>query len=236
MSNQQVGSAPSALSELSVGIGTSHRQEAFDQFVQIVESDSWTGMTAAKRRVLEVFLQLCIRHGMESVSMRTLAKELNIKAPSIYSHFPEGRDEIVAESMRWHFQQFGRALCEAVAEAEDAPEFWDAMVRLHFTRQVRLPESNLWDLLVATDRMVHVLPADLSEQVTHWVDLYEALFKAAALDMGFPDAERRVKVVMTVLEGATRWFDPASSDAELAAGADQAVLISHEILNLTSVT
>lgn len=193
-------------------------------------------MTAAKRRVLEAFLQLCIRHGMESVSMRTLAKELNIKAPSIYSHFPEGRDEIVAQSLRWHFQQFGRALCEAVTEAEDAPEFWDAMVRLHFTRQIRLPESNLWDLLVATDRMVHMLPTDLSEQVTHWVDLYEALFKAAALDMGFPDAERRIKVVMTVLEGATRWFDPDSSDAELAAGADQAVLISHELLNLRSVT
>ncbi|NUS83527.1 MAG: TetR/AcrR family transcriptional regulator [Streptomyces sp.] len=189
-------------------------------------------MTAAKRRVLEAFLRLCIRHGMESVSMRTLAKELNIKPPSIYTHFPEGRDEIVAVSLRWYFDQFGRALCEAVSDAENAPEFWDAMVRLHFTRQIRLPESNLWDLLVATDRMVHHLPTDLSEQVMHWVDLYEALFQAAALDMGIRDAERRIKVVMTVLEGSTRWFDPDSSDAELAAGADQAVLISHELLNL----
>ncbi|MFI7131361.1 TetR/AcrR family transcriptional regulator [Nonomuraea sp. NPDC050153] len=220
------------LSELPAGIGTSRRQEALDEFVQKLESDNWTGMTAAKRRVLEAFLQLCIRHGMESVSMRTLAKELNIKPPSIYSHFPEGRDEIVAECLRWHFHQFGRALCEAVTDAADAPEFWDAMVRLHFTRQVRLPESNLWDLLVDTDRMVHMLPTDLSEQVMYWIDLYEALFKAAALDMGFPDAERRIKVVMTVLEGSTRWFAPDSSDAELAVGADQAVLISHALLNL----
>ena len=189
-------------------------------------------MSPSKRRVLEAFLGLCVKHGMDSVSMRTLAKELDIKPPSIYTHFPEGRDEIIAESLRWQFHGFSQALIEAVATAYDASAFWDAMVRLHFTRQVELPESNLWDLIVATDRTAHVLPAKLSDNVNKWVDLYEALYIAAARDMGMSDTARRVKVVMTVLEGSTRWFGSDVSPHAVRTGAEQAVLISRQILAL----
>lgn len=189
-------------------------------------------MSAAKRRVLEAFLALCVRHGMDSVSMRTLAKELDIKAPSIYTHFPGGRDEIIAESLRWQFHGFSQALVDAVAGAPDASAFWDAMVRLHFVRQVELPESNLWDLIVATDRTAHVLPPELSNKVNEWVDRYEALYVAAARDMGIDGTVRRVRVVMTVLEGATRWFGPETGPAAVRRGADDAVLISRQILAL----
>ena len=190
-------------------------------------------MSPAKRRVLEAFLKLCVSHGMDSVSMRDLAKELDIKAPSIYTHFPGGRDEIISESMRWHYHQFCEALLGAVDTAEDASEFWDAMVRLHFTRQVQLPESDLWDIIAATDRTAHILPAELSAKVTAWVDAYEALYVSAALDMGLEDTARRVKIVMTVLEGSSRWFgSDRPSRRAVDAGAEQAVLVTRRILEL----
>lgn len=212
--------------------GTSFRVRALADFARQFETASRSTMSPAKRRVLEAFLALGVRHGLDSVSMRLLAKELDIKPPSIYTHFPGGRDEIIAESLSWHFHQFCKALVDAVVTAGDASEFWDAMVRLHFTRQVELPESNLWDLIVATDRTAHTLPPELSEQVGHWVDLYESLYVAAALDMGIPDSERRVKVVMTVIEGATRWFGPDRSEQAIQAGAEQAILLSRQILTL----
>jgi hypothetical protein len=106
------------------------------------------------------------------------------------------------------------------------------MVRLHFTRQVRLPESNLWDLLVATDRMAGILPAALRAQVDDWVTLHQDMYVAAAVDMGFPQAEERVKVVMTILEGATRWASPECDDEELKALTDRAVLLSRAVLEL----
>jgi AcrR family transcriptional regulator len=208
------------------------RQVALAEFAHHLDADDWTGLTSSKRRVLEAYLELCVRHGFNAVSMRTLAAELQIKAPSLYSHFAGGRDEIVEESLRWHFHRFATALIQAVADTTSADQFWDAMVKVHFTRQVQLAESNMWDLLVATDRMAHVLPTQLSKQVGHWIDLYEALYVAAAHDMGFADAERRVKVVMTILEGATRWFDAQNDDRSLGLAANQAVLLSREILHL----
>ncbi|TAP42806.1 TetR/AcrR family transcriptional regulator [Arthrobacter sp. S39] len=195
-----------------------------------LEEWNWAGQKAARQNILEAFLQLAIANGFNSVSMRTIANAVNIKPPSLYSHFPDGRDEIVAESLRWHFHRFGVALLEAVAPATNAEEFWDAMVRLHFTRQVRLPESNLWDLLVATDRMAEVLPQDLRAQVDDWVTLHERMYEAAARDMGFANPTEHVQVVVTLLEGATRWAPTDCTDAELDKLADRAVTLSRAIL------
>ncbi|BCW52347.1 TetR/AcrR family transcriptional regulator [Arthrobacter sp. StoSoilB13] len=191
---------------------------------------NWTGQKVGRQNILEAFLQLAIANGFNSVSMRTIANAVNIKPPSLYSHFPDGRDEIVAESLRWHFHRFGVALLEAIEPARNADEFWDAMVKLHFTRQVRLPESNLWDLLVATDRMAGVLPKELRAQVDNWVTLHEQMYVAAARDIGCPDAEEHVRVVMTLLEGATRWAPRDCTDAELEELADRAVTLSRAIL------
>ncbi|TQR82399.1 TetR/AcrR family transcriptional regulator [Mycobacterium hodleri] len=227
-------SAPASTTALpSEDVHESFRHRALDEFARQFDSSQRSSMSPAKRRVLEAFLKLCVSHGMDSVSMRDLAKELDIKAPSIYTHFAGGRDEIISESMRWHYHQFCQALLDAVDTAADASEFWDAMVRLHFTRQVQLPESDLWDLIAATDRTAHVLPAELSAKVTAWVDAYEALYVSAALDMGIADTARRVKMVMTVLEGSSRWFGSEhSSRRAVKAGADQAVLVTRRILEL----
>lgn len=205
---------------------------ARDAFAHRLEMWDWTGQGASRHHILEAFLELAIANGFNSVSMRTIANAVNIKPPSLYSHFPGGRDEIVAESLRWHFHRFGVALLEAVDQAASAEEFWVRMVKLHFTRQVRLPESNLWDLLVATDRMARILPAEVRAQVDDWVNLYQNMYVAAAVDMGFVSPEERVKVVMTLLEGATRWASTAADDEELADLADHAVMLSKTILEL----
>ncbi|WP_423183542.1 TetR/AcrR family transcriptional regulator [Arthrobacter sp. NyZ413] len=205
-------------------------EAARDAFAHQLQEWDWAGQGASRRHILEAFLELAIANGFSSVSMRTIANAVNIKPPSLYSHFPNGRDEIVAESLRWHFHRFGMALLEAVDPATSAETFWDAMVRLHFTRQVKLPESNLWDLLVATDRMAHVLPPALRDQVNDWVSLHQNMYVAAATDMGYTQAEERVKVVMTLLEGATRWASPDCNDDEMEALTSRAVTLSQVVL------
>ncbi|WP_347109617.1 TetR/AcrR family transcriptional regulator [Paenarthrobacter sp. S56] len=205
-------------------------QAARQAFERQMEEWNWAGQKAGRQKILQAFLELSIANGFNSVSMRTIANAVKIKPPSLYSHFPDGRDEIVSESLRWHFHRFGVALLEAVEPATNAGEFWDAMVRLHFTRQVRLPESNLWDLLVATDRMAGFLPENLRAQVDHWVMLHEQMYIAAAHDMGCSDAAEHVRVVVTLLEGATRWAPADYSDAELGVMADRAVTLSRAIL------
>jgi len=213
----------------------SARFRSRDAFREYLDSFDWSRQSPARVRLLEAFLRLVVAHGFESVSLRMIARAVDIKAPSIYSHFPDGKDELVAEAQRWYFHQFGTALLAEVDATETADEFWDAMVRLHFTRQLALPESNLWDLLVATDRMVGVLPDQLRSEIDTALDLHQAMYRSAAEDLGFPDSGTEVRIVVALLESATRWADLSTGDgvgakprpADLA---DHAVRLSRLIL------
>lgn len=191
----------------------------------------WSVQTPSRRLALEAFLRLANVHGFGAVTMRMLAKELNIKAPSLYAHFPDGKDEIVAESLRWHFTKFGDAVLEAVDGTDSPAEFWDAMVSVHVTRQVQLPESNLWDLLVATDSSVHFLPTEVRRDVDSLVAHYEDMYRAAAIDMGRDVPDDALALVMTVLEGSTRWCHPEDLHRTIA----RAVQVSHVLVELPAV-
>jgi AcrR family transcriptional regulator len=185
-------------------MGEEHWRVACEEFEGSLLKLDWSQQTPSRRKILAAFLRLASEHGFNSVSMRMIAQEVGIKAPSLYAHFPS-RDEIVAESLRWHFYRFGMAIVEQIKGVDDPRVGWQRMVDVHVTRQLTLPESNLWDLLVATDQVVHFFPQPLRDEVDAWVDLYEALFRAAAADMGHESPTQIVKVAMTILEGANRW-------------------------------
>lgn len=210
-------------------MSTSQRFVAARRLRGHLEQSDWSNQTPARRAALEAFLRLANANGFLGVSMRALAAELKIKAPSLYAHFPNGRDEIVAESLRWHFTKFGFAILAEVEKTETPEAFWDAMVREHLVRQVTLPESNLWDLLVATDSMVSFLPDGLHAEVDRWVSFYEDLYRAAATDMGVDGVDdERIHLVLTVLEGASRWC----TQKTLLRNVDRAIQVSHVLVRL----
>lgn len=209
-----------------------YRWTAVDEFRRHLDLTDWSALTPSRRDILEAFLRLSRRHGFSAVSMRTLAKEIALSAPSIYVHFPRGREEIVAQSLRWHFHRAGSAVLQALEHAVTADALWEVMVALHFTRRVQLPDCDLWYQLIAMNRMARILPDSLGEHVEHWLGLYRAIFVAAARDMGFPDSAHRVDVVMTILEGSNRWFPSSEEDITVATGAAHTVALSRQILRL----
>lgn len=86
-----------------------------EELEELLNRFDWSGLTAGRKNILRVFLQLATAEGYGAVTMRTLGMALNIKPPSIYSHFPGGRDEIVTESLRWHYYNFGILVLELIA-------------------------------------------------------------------------------------------------------------------------
>ncbi len=210
--------------------------EASNDLRRHLDKYNWTGQSPSRRRILSEFLRLATAHGFDSVSMRMLAKAVDIKAPSIYAHFPDGRDEIVAESLRWHFHQFGIAMLTEVDKTTGTEDAWAAMVRVHLTRQLRLPESNLWDLLVATDKMANFLPTEVRIEADNWVALYERMYLAAAAELGAESSEEAVRIVMAVLESATRWCNWDGSDEHLEHLVDRAVALTRTVLDWSTTT
>lgn len=205
------------------------RLDAAERLRNQLEQYDWSAQSASRRAALAAFLRLANVHGFAAVTMRMLASELHIKAPSLYAHFPNGKDEIVGDSLRWHFSKFGDAVLDATASEDTADAFWDALIRTHLSRQLKLPESNLWDLLVATDDDVHFLPAAVRRDVDDLVRGYEDLYHACAADMGVDLPEDLLGLIMTMLEGATRWGSPDDVDVAVA----RALQVSRVLLHLS---
>ena len=190
----------------------------------------WSTHTPARQRILMAFLRLATAKGFKSVTMRTLGRELNMKAPSLYSSFPRGKDEIVAESLRWFIHGFASDLLDA-AEATTTPEeYWAALVRFHLAQQLQRPEADLWDLLMATDRVARFLGDAVRGEVASWMKLHEDMYAAAAEEMGFRLSRQTTRIIFTLLDGAGRWATWNGSAAELESLLDRTVALSRSVL------
>ena len=44
-------------------------------------------------------------------------------------------------------------------------DYWAALVRFHLAQQFQRPEADLWDLLVATDRVARFLSDEIRDEV-----------------------------------------------------------------------
>jgi hypothetical protein len=58
------------------------------------------------------------------------------------------------------------------------------------------------------------------------------MYNAVAQDLGIEEPYEGVRIVMTLLEGATRWCDWDGSEGQLAALADRAVQLTRSVLSL----
>ncbi|MFF3573371.1 TetR/AcrR family transcriptional regulator [Nocardia jiangxiensis] len=192
----------------------------------------WSGQTPGRRLILDTFLKLATSKGYSAVTMRMLGKEIDVKAPSIYSHFPGGRDEIVVETLRWHYYCFGVELLESIDGVRDADEAWAAIVRLYVQFQVERPESHFWDLLVESDRIGSFLPPEIREEIAHWLRLCSQLLEATAKELGCADPELSVRVVLTVLEGSNLWADWDGTAESTERSVAQANAITRSIIEL----
>ncbi|MNN58781.1 hypothetical protein D3C81_1738480 [compost metagenome] len=138
--------------------------------------------------------------------MRNLGKALNIKPPSIYSHFPGGRDEIVTQSLRWHYYNFGISVLEAIKHVDSADAFLEAYVTVHITHQIQRPENNLWDILIASDRLGgQFLQPDIREEVRYWISLCAKLYQAVADFYNVPESAMKSRMALAFLDSASSW-------------------------------
>lgn len=214
----------------------SPREQANAAVRDFLSSRDWSTQTPARQRILVAFLRLATAKGFNSVSMRTLGRELDLNASSLYSSFPRGKDEIVAESLRWFTHRFAHDLLAAVEATTTPEEYWAALVRFHLAQQLQRPEADLWDLLIATDRVARFLSDEVCEEVASWMTLHEDMYAAAAEEMGFPLARQTTRVIFTLLDGAGRWAAWNGSDAELEILLHHAVALSRSILEVGSRT
>lgn len=176
-------------------------------------------------------MRLASIEGYSAVTMRTLAKEASVKAASIYFHFPGGRSEIVAQSLRWHYSNWGYSILEAIDKFSEPEQFWDALVSAVARCQISIPASDLWDLLVRMDRAGGFLETEFRREIDHWLDLCADLFQASAEAIGYAVDRGRVNMIMSMLDAGSSWSEWNGDAADLDAIAEQAIIVSRAILS-----
>ncbi|EJB08196.1 transcriptional regulator [Rhizobium leguminosarum bv. trifolii WSM597] len=204
--------------------------EARNRFKRHLDNCNWSELTAGRKRILEVFLRLASIEGYSAVTMRTLAKEANVKAASIYFHFPDGRSDIVAQSLRWHYSNWGYSILEAIDKVSEPEQFWDALVSAVARCQISIPASDLWDLLVRMDRVGGFLEAEFRQEIDHWLDLCTDLFQASAEAIGYAVDRSRIKMIMSILDAGSNWSQWDGDASDLDAIAEQAITVSRAVL------
>jgi len=186
-----------------------------------IARQDWTLFSTKKLEILKVFLRVAAAQGYAAVTMRGLGAELNLKAPSIYSHFPGGKEEIITHSLRWQGALFGHAMLQATKDAQDARGFLDALVRGHCGMNLLNRENNLWDMIVAADRVGRFLPEELRGEMTEWLRICTRLYASAGEALGLRDAELKGRQMMVMIDGVHSWAEWDGSEAHRAAILDQ---------------
>jgi AcrR family transcriptional regulator len=210
----------------------SPREQANAAVREFLSKRDWSAQTPARRRILVAFLRLAATNGYNSVSMRTLGRELGLKAPSLYSSFPQGKDQIVAESLLWFTHGFARDLLDAVQGASCAGDYWAALVRFHVAQQVSTPEADLWNLLVASDKVAGFLGQGLREELAFWQSLHEEMYTAAAEEMGLAVTRQTIQAIFTLLDGAAHWTAWDGTVTHLDGLADHGVALTRSLLEV----
>jgi AcrR family transcriptional regulator len=106
-------------------------------------------MSSARDRVTATALKMFSERGFAAVSMRDLARELGIQAPSLYSHYPS-KDALLEATIAPLMDAVDKLLAEAPTEpvSEDERREWlAAYVRLIVSERVALR-------IAVTDRTV----------------------------------------------------------------------------------
>jgi AcrR family transcriptional regulator len=220
-------------SAVSGSDGLSPRLRAAEQLRAFLDNTDWSHLTYRRQQILEAFVSIASTTGYESVTMRNIGERVDMKAPSIYRHF-RGREEIVTEAYRWHFYRFATAVLEAADQTADVHEFWNSLVRVHLQRQLQSPENDMWDILMASDRIGGFLPDEARREYDDWLGLYDQMYAGAALELGYPpeEVDKLARVVVKVLDTANEWCQWDGTAKGLQICVDQAITISEALLRV----
>lgn len=85
-----------------------------------------------RERILAATVACLGRYGIAKTTVDDAAQEAGVARATVYRHFPDGKDQLIAEAITWAVAQFFQELARAVADAPDFPTLVEqALVHAH---------------------------------------------------------------------------------------------------------
>jgi AcrR family transcriptional regulator len=108
-----------------------------------------------RQSICDAAMEIVATNGVDSLSMRTLASTLGIKAPSLYDHV-KNRDEVIAMVQALGLENFGQAFAKAGATLRH---------KILFYRKWALANPKLYPVVFQLHLYRELLPVGLEEKV-----------------------------------------------------------------------
>ena len=74
-----------------------------------------------RTRILAAGVACLGRFGIDKTTVDDAAREAGVARATVYRHFPDGKDELIAQTIAWAVEQFFSELAAAVVDAPDFP-------------------------------------------------------------------------------------------------------------------
>jgi len=166
-----------------------------------------------RSRLLAATVACLGRYGIAKTTVDDAAREAGVARATVYRHFPDGKDQLIAEGITWAVGQFFSELYVAVADAPDFPTLLEqALIHAHRAVEEHVvlqkvletePERLLPQLTQSAPQVQAVLRGYLAERLEH-EDLVDGIEADEAADW-----LARMGLSFILAEGRWNLADPA---------------------------
>ena len=122
----------------------------------------------ARERILAATVVCLGRYGIAKTTVDDAAREAGVARATVYRHFPDGKDQLIGESITWAVGQFFHELAHAVDDAPDFPTLLEQAL-MHAHRAV--------DEHVVLQKVLETEPERLLPQLTQSAPQVQAVLR-----------------------------------------------------------
>lgn len=185
-------------------------------------ADAQRAMSAERRtgtagKILEVSVLMFARRGYAGTSMRDIAKEVDIKAASIYEYF-DSKSELLHSALLHVLGEFYGHLLEGASSEEPAPQQLESVIKRHLEWQAQREVASAWDVLL-DQNIVDALTRPLAKSLRANRSLYRE-YLVTLVELEVPNdvhARSRAEAALYLCNTVGRWAPKDASLAETAA-------------------
>lgn len=128
----------------------------------------------ARTRILEATVACLGRYGIAKTTVDDAAREAGVARATVYRHFPDGKDQVIAEAITWAVRRFFEDLAVAVQGAPDFPTLLEQAIA-HAHRAV--------DEHVVLQKVLETEPERLLPQLTQSAPQVQAVLRDYLADL-----------------------------------------------------
>ncbi len=176
-----------------------------------------TDRESTRFQVMASAIALFASKGYAGTSMREIAATVNIKAASLYSHWPRGKKQLLEESLRTIFVKFLRYVISDLNSEMSPGEQIEAVIRSHLSWQLTFGEPAMaWDMLVQQYGVINVLRGEALEDIHSSQQMYHGYLDALVEETSsVPERATDISIaVRTMCDQVATWLEPGGNIAE----------------------